>query len=125
MAMRKNDMDDNPYDPPGPEVASGIRSVQRDSNVRELFGVAGSDFWYYPGFALLIAALSVSKIWLVGLLFAVSTVFLLVYMKKSFPKYLCSKELHPAMKAYGLCANAFLIVLQIVAISWKFWMLFG
>jgi hypothetical protein len=116
-------MDDNPYEPPGTEDASQIRSVQRDSNIRELFGVAGTDFWYYPGFVLMIGALNVSGIWYVGLLFAMSTVFLLVYLKKSFPKYLGSTDLHPATKVYGLCANAFLIMLQIVAISWKFWML--
>jgi hypothetical protein len=114
---------DNPYTPPDTEIKSPPPSQSKDSDLRELFGVAANDFWYYPGFLLLVAAWFVSNFWAVLVLLAVSTAFLIIYLVKSFPKFLGSSNLHIATKIYGLFGNVFLIMLHVVVIVWKFWTL--
>ncbi len=116
-------MSDNPYQSPK-EPSERTRqsgAPPLDENVKEFLGIAKEDFWYYPGFVLLVVACFVSDVAVVVILFAASTVFLIVYSVKSFPKYAASKELASVTRLYGLFGNVGLILLQVVAIAGKSW----
>ena len=64
-----------------------------------------------------------SSVPLVFILFAISTVFLLIFLAKSFPKYIHSSELAPFTKVFGFLGNLALIALQMVVVVAKSWFL--
>ena len=88
-------MSDNPYESPKipNDGATSSRPPKLDENVKEFLGIAKDDFWYYPGLVLLVIGCFLPSAPLVLALFAGSTVFLLIFLAKSFPKYIQSSQL--------------------------------
>ena len=105
-------MDDNPYESPHTANVARERS-QLSDDAKEFLGISREDFWYYPGLVLLVGGCFLSNVWIVGAMFLASTVFLVVFLAKSFPKYLRSKQLGAGTRVYGLLGNIALIVIQI------------
>ena len=91
-----------------------------DENTKELLGLASHDFIYYPGFILLVAACFASSEPLIYSLFALSSAFVVIFLLKSFPKYLHSPHLTTFTKGYGILGNIFLMALQFIVIFMKF-----
>lgn len=118
-------MNDNRYESPKKpdDGATPSRLPKLDENTKEFLGIAKDDFWYYPGLVPLVVACFLSSSTLVLVLFAISTVFLLIFLAKSFPKYIKSSQLATVTKVYGLLGNLALIVLQIVVVGTKSWFL--
>ena len=114
-------MNDNPYE--SPHTANGVtRETSRLSeDTKEFLGISKEDFWYYPGLVLLVGACFVSNVWLIGLMFLTSTTLLLVYLFKSFPKYIHSRELSAGTRVYGFIGNVALIAIQIGVIVGRLW----
>lgn len=114
-------MNDNPYE--SPHTADGVTGERSklSEDAKEFLGISKEDFWYYPGLVLLVAGCFLSNVWIVGAIFLTSTVFVLVFLVKSFPKYVRSKELAAGTRAYGLLGNIALIVIQIGVILVKLW----
>lgn len=122
-------MSENPYEPPTSRDLPPQRPVKKssalDANVREWLGIANEDFWMYPSVALLVAGCFPSNVAVVFALFAASTAFFIVYLVKSFPKYISSPDLAPVTKVFGLVGNIAWIPLHIAVIAGKCWFLFG
>lgn len=118
-------MSDNPYEAPkeGNEHERPARPPKLDANTKEFLGIAKDDFWYYPGFVLLVVACFFTNVLLVLVLFAISTAFLLIFLVKSFPKYIHSHDLAAFTKVFGIIGNLALIALQIVVVVAKSWVL--
>jgi|GEM_PF-4291235 len=113
-------MENEPYEPPNTR-SEHVEEPDANENLKELLGIAGDDFWAYPGLALLGAAWFVSRRpdnpeFLVPILLVLSTVFVLIFLCKSFPKYRHSKKLSKGIKAFGFIGNIGLIIIQAVAV---------
>ncbi|KYG08940.1 hypothetical protein BE21_20725 [Sorangium cellulosum] len=90
-----------------------------DENVKEFLGIGKHDFWYYPGLAMAIGSFWVSSPAAVVALLVISTGLLVVFLVKSTPRYLGSRELHRGTRVFGLVGNIFLVLMQIAIVVFR------
>ncbi len=97
---------DNPYE--SPKSITENSAPRLDENTKKFFGTAREDLWRYGYVFSLCMAIMVQSIPFVFIWFAISTVFLLIYLIKN---------------NHGFLSNLLAIVVQIGAVTWKGWLL--
>lgn len=90
-------------------------------DTRELLGIGRDDYWYYLGIAVGVASFWVSRPLAFTALLLLSTGLVLVFLVKSTPRYLESKELSQGTRVFGLIGNAGLVILQTALIGFRLW----
>jgi hypothetical protein len=88
-------------------------------DTKEFLGIGKHDFWYYPGLVAGIASFFASSPRAVVTLLAVSTLFLVIFLVKSTPRYLKSPDLQRGTRIYGLVGNVMLVLLQVGIVGYR------
>ena len=107
--------------PPANESPGKGGGLSEDA--RELLGMGKDDWWCYVGWVPLAAGCFLRNPWAVLALFAVSCVFVGIYLARSYPRFYRGEGLSPGVRIYCLLANVFVIALQVVVIAVKCWFL--
>lgn len=105
----------NPYE--SPEAADHPLQPVRTNNTRELFGLTKEDLWAYVGWVLLVAGCFAPKVWMVAVLFVLSTLCIVVHLVTTIPKLSRRSNMHAGLKVYGIINEVCVVLMQIAVIA--------